>query len=239
MPSRSAIEDREDVGKGQDWEQVSQTRARLGHVQLEHAQIDDVPLEEDGDIQQLEKPDAELGREHLKLGRDLVVQHVRQRQHVDEMQDGRPEMPARGPAERDQQHPCDPQDRRIGHHVVDARQLAQPAYDQRQSHHHNPRPAVGDFSRVGRVLLELAQEHQPGQHRDQRPVAVFRPLPGCEQGVEAILEEPACCQRGKRQPEQSGHPRQGQAGNRTGLGGAAGDHRGYPGLIVETGRGFG
>ena len=60
VPERPPVEDRHQVGKGQDREEVAQARAGLGHLELVDAQIDDVAVEKDRDAGKLHEPDADL-----------------------------------------------------------------------------------------------------------------------------------------------------------------------------------
>ncbi len=201
MPHRPAVEDGEDVAERQDREEIVQARTRLGHMQLEHAQVDDVAVKEDRHRQEAQEPNAQLGRDQLQRGRRLVVDRVGQRQHVDQMQDRRPEMLAHGPAETEQEDAAHPQDRRIGDDVGNVGQFAQGSHQQGESHHRHAGPAVVHRTGPFGVFLELAQEQQRRQDRDERPVAVFRKLPGRQKRAQPVGQEQPGSERGQEQPE--------------------------------------
>lgn len=174
-------------------------------MQAHDAQIDDIAFQKDRHGQHLQDRHAQLGRDHLQRGRDLVIQHARQGQHIDQMQYRRPEPPSRVPAKGNQQDPRDPDDGGIGDDIVDPRQFAQGTDAESQRDDRNARPAIGQGAGTRRKLFQLTQEHQRGQDRDQRAMAVFGQLPGRQQRVQPVGKEPPRRQCRQRQPEQAGH----------------------------------
>jgi hypothetical protein len=82
-------------------------------------------------------------------------------------------------------------------------ELAQRAHGEGRQDHHHADPAVALGPRFGRVFLELAQEQQARQDRDQRPVAVFGKRPGLQQRVETVDEEDTRRNRGDGEPDQT------------------------------------
>ena len=170
-------------------------------MQLGHAQIDDVPVQEYRHRDQLEKPHPQFRGHELQRRGHLVIDDPRQRQHVDQVQHGGPELPARGPAEADQQQPAHPQDHGIGHDVGDRRQISQQPQGKGGQHDQRPDPAPVGIAVVFRDCPELTQEQKRRQHGDQRAVAVFRQLPGLQERGHAVLEKDQGRDRGNDQPE--------------------------------------
>ena len=158
VPDRPAVEEAEDVGEAHDREEVAQPGAGLGHLQLVDPEVDDVAVEEDRHAHQPQHVDAELGGDQLQRGADLPVEHLRQRQHEDEVQNRRPEHPAAAEAEAGEDQPGGPDDQRVEYQVVDLHQVAEGGEPERQHDHRHARssgrsparaPAAPPGSRAG------------------------------------------------------------------------------------------
>ena len=201
MPHGPLVEHGEDVGKTENREKVAQAGTCLCHMEFQDAQIDDVALQEDRDREQPQKPDTQFRRDQLQRCGHFVIQRVRQRQHIDQMQDRRPEMAACFPAEADKQDAAHPQDQRIGHDIGDIGQPPDGPEEHRDDDDDNADPAVVHSTEIGGVFLELAQKQQPGQHGNQRAVAVFRQAPRLEQCPDPVFEEHASRTGCEYQPE--------------------------------------
>ena len=177
-------------------------------MQLVDAEIDDVAVEKDRDADEADQADADLGRDRLQEGRDLPVDHLRQRQHEDEVQHARPEHPAAAQAEDGQHHAPDPEDQRIGDDVGDQHEVAEHADDQRRRDDQEPRRPVRRHAPDGRHVAHLEQEHIGREQRDHRPVAVFGRRPGLAQRDQPVPENP--CRADDREHQQARPDRRGR-----------------------------
>ena len=144
VPDRAAVEHREDVGEAHDREEVAQSRAGLGHLQLVDPEVDDVAVEIDRHPHRADEPDPDLGGDELQPGVEAPVEELRQRQHEDEMQHRRPEDDAAPRPEQRQHQAEDPDDQRVEDDVVDLHQVAERGDRQGQPDHQHAPAAVGD-----------------------------------------------------------------------------------------------
>ncbi len=204
MPDRPAIEHREDVGEAQDREQIAQPRTGLGDLQLVAAQIDDVALQEDRHPQQLKEIHAKLRRHPLQVSGHAIIKRGGQRQHVDQMQDRRPELSPRAPAETDQKQRAHPKDQRVGDDVVDGDDAAGDREPERQESQHEARATIRHRTGLDRHPREMAEEQQKRQERDQGAMAVFGQLPGGQERRDPVPEDRTRREHGDDQPEQAG-----------------------------------
>ena len=180
-------------------------------MELHHAQIDDVAVQEDGNRHQFQEPHAQLGRHELQRGRHLIVDRRGQGQHVNQMQHARPEMLALVPTPRHEQHTTHPKDQPIGDDVVDTRQNAQCAQENRHDDHGDPWPAVALWPGLDGHILQLSQEENARQYRNQRAVAVFGQLPRSQQGRDSPGEVDGRRDRRDQQPKNAGIGKNAQA----------------------------
>src|SRR3569832_763591 len=62
-------------------EQVTQTAACLGHLQLHGTEIDHIAFEKDTDARGSDQRHAELGRDELQFGGETLIEKIGQRDH--------------------------------------------------------------------------------------------------------------------------------------------------------------
>ena len=210
VPHRAAVEDREEVGEGQDRKEVAQPRAGLRDLELVDPEVDDVAFEEHRDARLLHEPDAELRRHALEEDRQLPVEELRQRQHEDEMQHGELVRDPTPPAEDGQHHAADPHDHRVGHDVGDARDVAEERDQEGHADHRDTRPAVGDDRCRRWAAAQLAQEQVERDQRNQRSVGVLGRHPGAAERFDPDPEYRHRARHQKREPQQ---PRRIQGGD--------------------------
>ena len=68
--------------------EIAQAAARLDHLELVHAEVDDVAFEIDRDLEQPDEKHAELRREELKLERKSGVDDIGQGNREEQKRDG-------------------------------------------------------------------------------------------------------------------------------------------------------
>ena len=188
VPERPAIEDREEVGKAEDREKVTQAGTGLGHLKLVDPKVDHVAFQIDRDTGKADQPDADFGGHGLKEDGQLPVEDLRQRQHEDQMHDRQHVVPPAIPAENGQDDAADPDDEGIGDDVGHPHHVAKRGKAQTDGQDHQPRPARPRRA-GGRHSPQFAQEEVKRDQRDQRPVAVLRRRPGAEKRSEAKPED--------------------------------------------------
>ena len=188
VPDRPVVEHAEHVREAEDREEVAQARAGLCHLQLVGAQIDHVAFEKDRDADDLDEPDAEFGGDELQVDGQLPVDELRQRQHVDKVQNPGPEQEPARPAEAQEDQSADPDDEGVGDDIGDAGEVAEDRDGHGQQDDREAGPADLDAV-VGRHAAHLAQEHVERQERDDRPMAVFGGGPGVAEADKADPEE--------------------------------------------------
>ena len=188
VPERPAIEDREEVGKAEDREEVAQAGTGLGHLKLVDAKVDHVAFQIDRHTGKADQPDADFGGHRLKEDGQLPVKDLRQRQHEDQMHHRQHVVAPAIPAEDGQDNAADPDDEGIGDDVRHPHHVAKRGKAQPRGQDHQPRPARP--RRAGRRHPpQFAQEEVKRDQGDQRPVAVFRRRPGAEKRGEAKPED--------------------------------------------------
>jgi hypothetical protein len=133
------------------------------------------------------------------------------------MQHRRPVLAAALPAEAHQHHAHHPDDEGIGDDIGNADEIAEDAEGQRKADHQDARQAVGRLAGGGRRrLAQLAQEKIQRNHRNQRPVAVFRRDPGLAKRDEA---QPVDRDRRKHHQQEPAKPGRAEGADRQGRGG--------------------
>ena len=132
----------------------------------------------------------------------------RRRQHVDQMQDRRPEPPPRAPAETDQSRRR-PKDQRVGDDVVDGDGAAGDGEPERQESQHEARAAIRHRPGLDRHTRDMAEEEQKRQERDQGAVAVFGQLPSGQERRDPVPEDRPRREHGDRpaRTDRAGRPR--------------------------------
>ena len=217
VPHRSAVEDRKQIGKGQDREQVAQPRTGLGHLQLVDAQINDIAFQEHRNAHQRDEPDPQFRRDALQEDRQLPVDELRQRQHEDQMHHGQKVPLALDPAKTGQHHAAGPEDQRIGDDVGDLHEVAEDPQHQREQDQQDARPPVRRGPRGGRgCRAQLAQKEIERDQRNERPMAVFRRRPGAPKGQNSDPEHRQRCRHQHHKPAKSNRIQDDRPGGRRG-----------------------
>ena len=151
--------------------EIAQAAARLDHLELVHAEVDDVAFEKDRDLEQPDEEDAELRREELKLERKSGVDDIGQGDRKKQERDGQErDLQQRHAADRE--HDADErEDEAELRHQHQRAQLADDVQERRQQDDQRPDP---------RRLADICPQRvapRPQQpcrdDGDQKSVAVF------------------------------------------------------------------
>ena len=134
LPRRAFVEIGEHQAQRHQREQVAQAVAGLGHLQLVHAEVDDVAFQVDADADQPQEPDTEFGGDQLHAGRELHLQEVRQRDDQEQQQQRHPQVTQGGPTRERQHEAADGDHEPDLLHGVDGRELPDQAEKHAEQH---------------------------------------------------------------------------------------------------------
>ncbi len=77
VPNRTTVQNREDVGKRQDREQVSEPGTRLGDLQFIHTQVNNIAIQKHWHARERDNPDADNRRNELQQYGELPIEDLR------------------------------------------------------------------------------------------------------------------------------------------------------------------
>ena len=92
-PQRRLVKVRDNETDAHQREQVTQAVAGFGDLKLVEAEVDDVAFEEDADPHGSQKTHAEVRRDQLEEGGQVLVQEHGQRDHEEQQSEGDRDLP--------------------------------------------------------------------------------------------------------------------------------------------------
>ena len=174
VPCWPLVEDAEQEAEAHQRKEITEPAAGLGHLELVHAEINDVAVEIHRHSEQGNDPHADLRGDELKLDRQRPVNEVRQRQHEQKISHRYQQPEATPSAGRRHHQPSDADDEAVGRHIRNVGEIAQQTDDQSEpdrGHAHCRPNADGVFVAL---VAEPGQKQVQRDQRNQVAVAVFR-----------------------------------------------------------------
>ncbi len=175
LPQGAAEDVGAEEGEARQRKEIAQPAAGLDHLQLVHAEVDDVAFEEDADADEAQECGADLGGPELEDAGEVVRHHRWQRDHEEEIGEPRPDH-CRGAQADDGDDEADHGDQEgVLHDRRDRAELSREVHQETDGHH-----ADTDPGRLHRHALQLrgsGPDQVQADERDQVAVLVLRHLP--------------------------------------------------------------